>query len=104
MNISSWLITQRKFEYEFDDENRCLKLRRNIPGVPYDKVKLEKLWLNRTQQLFIALTVEENGTTKRTLIPVDTDNYERCSYDVTDGVLTITVYEVPHEEPLFFLY
>lgn len=76
----------------------------NIPGVSSDKVTVSKWWDNRYRELYLKVAIDIGNDEFRTVvIPVYHQTFDRYSYVVENGRITITLYEIINEEPKFDL-
>lgn len=83
-------------------DNTCVYTM-EIPGISADKVNVKTKWINKTKTLKIVVNINKGEEPEYHEITIDTDVYEKYSYKVADGVLTITLYEIINEEPKFEL-
>jgi HSP20 family molecular chaperone IbpA len=94
-----------KFDEAWDDENCTKRYIAKIPGKSESDVTITKKWVNREKALSLVVSVrddEKNRTDCRNIL-IDTNVYDRYSYEVKHGVLTITLYEIINEQPKFEL-
>ena len=87
------------------DPDECKKvLIADIPGISADKVNVCTKWHNRLKELYFVITIDVgNDHFRKENYYVDTTIYDKYSWEVTDGRLTITLYEIINEQPKFEL-
>lgn len=98
----AWMADNASFDTKEVDNTKVYTM--DIPGVSASKVKVNKKWINKSKTLKLTVNIDR-GEDKPEYheINIDTDVYEKYSYKVADGVLTITLYEIINEEPKFEL-
>ena len=75
---------------------------KEIPGVSFVDVTINKHWVNRDKKMYLDVSIRfSDDDIFNERIYVDTDIYDKYSYKVKDGLLTITLYEIINEEPKF---
>ena len=98
------MLTNATFKTVFVDPSECKELWvLDIPGISAENVTVEKMWKNRTKELNLFVTITCGGIKHTKVKLVDTSVFDKYSYEVKDGRLTITLYEIINEEPKFEL-
>lgn len=93
-----------KFTYNIDDTARTKVYTMDIPGVDADKVTITKNWINRIERLTLDVVVDKgNDEFDEESIVIDTDTYNKYSYVIENGRITITLHEIINPEPEFEL-
>ena len=79
-------------------------------GVNSKHIKVEKKFINKTRELFVIITGKfkdevtgwENDININ--LRVDYKIYDKVTYNIQDGILTIVLHEIINEEPEVELY
>lgn len=88
-----------------DDNYECKRTyTMDIPGISVDKVTVITEWNNRNKTLYLIATIDEgNEKPYEEKLYINTEIYDKYSWEVKDGQLIITLYEIINEQPKFEL-
>lgn len=101
---SMFSCSERKFIRTIDDTSRTKVYTMDIPGIDADKVTITKNWVNRTKSLTLNVLIDKGDDEfYEESIYINTNLYNKYSYEVKNGRITITLYEIINPEPEFEL-
>lgn len=100
-----WGMSYPKNYTQKTNEAECTEVYTiDAPGVSGDKVSVAKRWDNRYKDLSLDIVIDEgNNECRKIVIPVAYKIFDKYSYVVENGRITITLYEIINEEPKFDL-